>query len=119
MWYSIYTVGDIDIDQEHANIDAMLSCITNEETQWRGGLKRLINALCQHFVNEERTANERGYLMSDQHIAKHRELEEYLQVIRDGLGRPDVDCESVAASLKEILRTHILEFDRFIVPKTS
>lgn len=117
MWYCTYTVGDLDIDQEHANIDTMLSCISNEEEQGREDLKRLIDALCRHFVNEEQTAKKRGYLMNEQHLAKHRDLEGQLKIVKDSLGEPHTDCETVAASLKEMLRTHIMEFDRFLVPK--
>ena len=116
MWYSIYTVGDIDIDQEHANIDFMLSALPRESGEpYRVALEHLINVTIQHFSNEEQIAGERGYKMTDKHVAKHQQLAKELQVIKKSLQNPDTSLQSIPGMLQDILKTHILEFDRFLI----
>lgn len=116
MWYSIYTVGDIDIDQEHANIDFMFSALPSESGEpQRAALEHLIDITIQHFSNEERIAGERGYKMTDKHLAKHQQLTKELQIIKQSLQNPDTSLESIPSMLQDILKTHILEFDRFLI----
>ena len=116
MWYSIYTVGDIDIDQEHANIDFMLSALPCElgEPQ-RAALEPLINVTIQHFPNEELIAGERGYKMTDKHLAKHQQLTKELQMIKQSLQNPETSLQSIPGMLQDILKAYILECDRFLI----
>ncbi|WP_319548839.1 hemerythrin domain-containing protein [Desulfogranum marinum] len=116
MWYSIYTVGDIDIDQEHANIDFMLSVLDSEPGELESTLlENIIDVTLQHFSNEETIAKERGYNMTAQHLAKHQQLTKELLIIKQSLQNNTISRESVPVMLQDILHSHILEFDRFLI----
>lgn len=116
MWYSIYTVGDIDIDQEHANIDFMLSVLGSESGEPKiAALEHLIDVTIQHFSNEEAIAKERGYAMTEKHVAKHQQLTKELQIVKQSLHNPDTALELIPGVLQDILKSHILEFDRFLM----
>ncbi|WP_028583726.1 hemerythrin domain-containing protein [Desulfogranum mediterraneum] len=115
MWYSIYTVGDIDIDQEHANIDFMLSALPKERSALRDALYPLIDVIIQHFSHEEEIAATQGYSMSGSHRARHRELTRHLEVIKAGLGRAETDLQEIPRELQNMLKLHILDFDRFLL----
>ena len=120
MWYSIYTVGDIDIDQEHANIDFMLSALPYESGEpQRAALEHLIDAIIQHFPNEEAIARERGYIMTDKHLAKHQQVTKELQIVKQSLQNPNASLQPLPSMLQDILKSHILEFDRFLLASTS
>ncbi len=114
MWYSVYTVGDVDIDQEHANIDFMLSSLKNKSPELQVSLIRLIDVIILHFVNEEKIAQERGYAMTSEHIETHRKLTSQLAMIKSSLEVGDVDPDIIPGTLQEILKLHILEYDRFL-----
>ena len=116
MWYSIYTVGDIDIDQEHANIDFMLSALPSESGEpQRAALEHLIDAIIQYFPNEEAIARERGYIMTDKHLAKHQQVTKELQIVKQSLQNPNASLQPLPSMLQDILNSHILEFDRFLI----
>lgn len=116
MWYSIFTVGDIDIDQGHANIDFMLSALGSEAGDPESAvLENIIDVTNQHFTNEETIAKERGYNMIAKHLAKHQQLTKELLVIKQSLQNRDTSRESIPAMLRDILNSHILEFDRFLI----
>ncbi len=114
MWYSIYSVGDVDIDQEHANIDFMLSVLSVDDSQFKDQIQYLVKALALHFVNEEKIADARGYNMSDGHRQEHRRVTAQLEAIMDSLQGKKVDPVTVAQNLQDTLREHILEYDRYL-----
>ena len=119
MWYSIYSVGDVDIDQEHANIDFMLSALTPDDEHFREQMLNLLSALAQHFVNEEKIADARGYAMTDEHRRVHRELTEQLEILQDSLRTGEVSPVALTQNLQDILREHILEYDRYLMVSES
>lgn len=120
MWYSIYSVGDIDIDQEHANLDFLLSSLPHDAPeQLRPLLAQLIDATIQHFVNEENIARKRGYAMTEEHLATHRQLTQELRLLKQGLDASDASLDTIPEMLQDMLKTHILEYDRFLKGKES
>jgi|GEM_PF-1508933 len=115
MYYSIFTVGDVDIDQEHTNIDFMLTSLNSvSPDQLPALLEKLIDAVIQHFVNEEEICSERGYNMIESHKATHHRLTEELLAMKATLHSTSADIKTYPGILQEILKTHILEFDRYL-----
>ncbi len=118
MWYSIYAVGDLDLDQEHANIDFMLATVSPDSSSFKNDLIHLIDAITLHFTNEEKIAQERGYDMTEEHVEKHHQLANQLEKMKISLQTDDMIPESIPAVLQEMLKLHILEFDRFLCTST-
>ena len=119
MGYSIYNVDDLDIDQEHANIDVMLSCLSEDDDQARKELAKLIDALVAHLEHEEKLATQKGYAMTDSHRLVHAEMREQLAEMKESLQYIETECEFIAGTIQEMLRQHIIEYDRFLKSPTS
>jgi hemerythrin-like metal-binding protein len=119
MWYSIYTVGDLDIDQEHANIDYMLSSLSSDSPDFIAQLCHLIDTIIEHFQHEEEIAEKKGYNMGREHLKTHSKLKNELEMLKSSLVSGDTESSTVPEILQEILKLHILEFDRFLLSKAD
>lgn len=78
-------------------------------------LEKLIDVIIQHFINEEAVCAKKGYNMTEDHKAVHRRLTEELVVMKAGLYAPDADLSGHPITLQNMLKTHILECDRFLI----
>lgn len=114
MWYSIYKIGDVDIDMQHSNIDYMLSSLPQNDQELRPALCSLIDALADHFDQEEQIADERHYNMDDAHRKQHQVLKMQLNKTKKELIKPGTDISAIPSMLQEILNLHIIEYDRHL-----
>jgi hemerythrin-like metal-binding protein len=112
MWYTTLSVGVLEIDLQHANIDQLLFELTDENRMLV--VDRITNALIRHFLAEERLCAEQGLLMTDEHRREHERLSGVLRMLQDQIKKEDPDRETILRTYSNILVEHVTRFDAFI-----
>jgi len=112
MWYSTLSVGVLEIDLQHANIDQVLLELTNNNMQET--VDRVTGALVLHFQAEERLCAEKGLHMSADHEKEHVRLVEILKKLQQQIHDETPDCETVLRTYSNLLVQHVTLFDSTI-----
>jgi hemerythrin-like metal-binding protein len=116
MWYSQYTVGDIEIDEQHLNIDYMLTRLAREvdENSWQL-LADIVEQLKRHFLFEEEVSLQRGYSMTAEHQGRHRQLDRQLTGLLHSTGEHQDQLLSAIMLIQDLLVEHIRDYDRTLI----
>ncbi len=110
MWYSKFSTGILEVDNQHGNIDSVTILYEKDkdsanEQKW---LDMIFNTIRLHFEFEEVLL---GRKMPLEHLAEHRELTEQLQVILAKREKQEISKLDVISSIHGLLISHVTEFD--------
>lgn len=118
-WLDLYATGIAKIDHQHETLTDLLNAL-NES--YRAGkthdvllfrLDQLIEAVHEHFTDEEALMSEKAYPDVDLHKAEHDFLLAQVAHFREEYAAEKVDLsESMMDYLRDWLRDHILISDR-------
>jgi hemerythrin-like metal-binding protein len=112
MWYSALSVGILEIDLQHANIDQILSELTDHNRQ--EVVNRITDALIRHFKAEEMLCAEKDLHMSEDHKKEHVRLTEMLQNLKQQMQKVNPDREAVLRTYSDLIVEHVTRFDSTI-----
>lgn len=112
MWYSTLSVGVLEIDLQHANIDQVL--LELKEHNVLETVDRVTGALVLHFQAEEILCAGKGLHMSADHREEHVRLVEVLKVLQQQVHDENPDCETVLRTYSNLLVDHVTRFDTTI-----
>ena len=110
MWYSKFSTGILEVDNQHGNIDSLTILYENDkdsanEQKW---LDMIFNTIRLHFEFEEVLLSKK---MPPEHKAEHLELNEHLKVILDKREKQEISKLDVINSIRGLLISHVTEFD--------
>ena len=110
MWYSKFSTGILEVDNQHGNIDSVTILYENDkdsanEQNW---LDMIFNTTRLHFEFEEVLFSKK---MPPEHLAEHRELTEHLRVILAKRQKREISKLEVISSIRGLLISHVTEFD--------
>ncbi len=114
MYYSYFSTGNVRIDNEHANVDCMISLCHSKEGEWVPSARLLISALANHLDSEEKICQEDGLNMTQEHLKEHQLLKTWLAAIENQVVLAELDKEVFLSTFRDILFYHISNFDKHL-----
>ncbi len=112
-WYRMAEVGFAPIDEDHAQIDRLLSRVLLDDGERVQRLETVIAEIIDHFGREEQWAQEAALHMDARHRHEHARLRQELREIHTRLSSANaIDCYE---HILELLRQHIRHFDAAMV----
>lgn len=116
MYYTYFSTGNKQIDDEHANIDCMIDSCSRKQGDWRPSARRLISGLASHFDSEEKICQAAGLTMTPEHAEEHRMLKVRLALIEKQVSRGELQKEAFLSTIRDMLFYHISNFDKRLNP---
>lgn len=110
MWYSIATVGHLEIDLDHANIDLMLHLYDVEQDP-KDSMLRIVPAFLAHMIHEEKVIKRTGLKIPENHKKEHSRLSILLRSYETDLIQGKMDGRQFAAKVQNTLKIHVMDFD--------
>ncbi len=108
MWYSSYSTGILDVDNQHANIDALTKLYAEDSDQEAKWLDMLFQSIRFHFSFEE---NLFGEHFPDTHRQRHRQLINDLGQLVALRQRGEITKKQTVEVFRETLVCHVTDFD--------
>ena len=115
MYHSISSIGNVRIDNEHANIDCMIDLCRDKNESWISSARLLIAALANHLESEETICQEEGLNMTRDHLEEHQLLKLRLAYIEKQILNDKMDKSVLLNTLRDILFYHISNFDKHLL----
>ena len=112
MWHTYYSSGDIQIDEDHANIDYMLEICREESTDWQRYAKMVLDAYQAHLYKEERICEEKRLNMTEEHKGEHIYLFSQLEDLQKQLNQGAIGKLSFIDVIRKMLLFHVSYFDK-------
>jgi len=118
-WLDLYATGIGKIDRQHETLTDLLNALNEAHRAGKPKdvllfrLEQLIEAVHEHFTDEEALMRERGYPDADLHKAEHDFLLAQVLHFREEFAADKAGLsESMMDYLRDWLRDHILISDR-------
>lgn len=108
--YDIVSIGVIEIDQEHEEIDHLLSALFDNSRNRVTGMAALLTLVEDHFRSEVEISRRLGLNMTKEHRVEHAHLLTLLKKLNPEADEPAM-LEQLA-TIGKMLQEHVLEFDR-------
>lgn len=110
MWYSSFSTGIFDIDNQHANIDSLIKLYEKDneqanEQKWLGMISKTIQL---HFDFEENFFNEN---MPQEHFDEHRKLAEHVKSKLTEKQNNKISKTDLITLMRGLLLNHVIDFD--------
>jgi len=110
MWYSRFSTGVLEVDNQHGNIDSVTMLYENDtdaanEQKW---LEMIFNSIRLHFEFEEVLFSNK---MPPKHQEEHRKLADHLRVLLAQREKQEISKLDVVNSIRGLLISHVTEFD--------
>jgi hemerythrin-like metal-binding protein len=110
MWYSKFSTGMLEVDNQHGNIDSVTILYENDtnaanETKW---LAMIFDTIRLHFEFEEILFGKR---MPAEHKAEHIALIEHIKTILGKRKQQEIPKPEVINTIRGFLVSHVTEFD--------
>ena len=110
MWYSKFSTGILEVDNQHGNIDSVTILYENDndsanEQKW---LDMIINTVRLHFEFEETLLSKK---IPPEHKEEHLELNEQLRVLLQRREKQEISKLDVIGSIRGLLLSHVTEFN--------
>jgi len=108
LWYSSFSTGIFEVDNQHGNIDTLVDIIAKSETNYEELLDVLTKTIVAHFEYEENLLGDR---FPEEHHEAHTiflvEYEEWSQKFKS----EDISCEIFTDIIHMKLLEHVRHFD--------
>jgi hemerythrin len=109
MWYSRFSTGVLEVDNQHGNIDSVTILYKNDkdplnEKKW---LDMIFNTIRLHFEFEEVIFSD---IMPPEHLTEHLELTKHLKVILAKREKQEISKPDLINRIRGLLISHVTEF---------
>jgi hemerythrin-like metal-binding protein len=110
MWYSKFSTGILEVDNQHGNIDSVTILYENDtdsanEAKW---LDMIFDTIRLHFEFEEILF---GTRMPAEHKAEHIALIDHIKIILGRRKQQEISKPDLVNTIRGLLVSHVTEFD--------
>ena len=110
MWYSKYSTGILEIDNQHGNIDtiALMYEKDNDSANEQKWLDMIFNTVQLHLEFEEALFSKK---IPPEYKAGHLEFNEQLRILLQKREKQEISKLDVIGSIRGLLISHVTEFN--------